>query len=137
VDLWSAVFDDRSPIYRQIADQVKADVVSGALNGDEQVMSTNQYAAYYRINPATVAKAFQQLVDERVLYKRRGIGMFVSPTARDTLRARRRERFFSDVVDPMVAEARAVGVPIGQIVARIEHLSGQDGLAGEAGRDQR
>jgi GntR family transcriptional regulator len=97
------VFDDRSPIYRQIADQVKADVVSGTLDGDEQVMSTNQYAAYYRINPATVAKAFQQLVDEQVLYKKRGIGMFVSPTARDTLRAQRRERFFSDVVDPMVA----------------------------------
>jgi GntR family transcriptional regulator len=121
------VFDDRSPIYRQLADQVKADVVSGTLDGDEQVMSTNQYAAYYRINPATVAKAFQQLVDEQVLYKKRGIGMFVSPTARDTLRAQRRERFFSDVVDPMVAEAKAVGVPIGEVLARIERLAGRDG----------
>jgi GntR family transcriptional regulator len=121
------VFDDRSPIYRQIADRVKADVVSGTLDGDEQVMSTNQYAAYYRINPATVAKAFQQLVDEQVLYKKRGIGMFVSPTARDTLRAQRRERFFSDVVDPMVAEAKAVGVPIGEVLARIERLAGRDG----------
>ena len=120
------VFDDRSPIYRQIADQVKADVVSGPLDGDEQVMSTNQYAAYYRINPATVAKAFQQLVDEQVLYKKRGIGMFVSPTARDTLRAQRRERFFSDVVDPMVAEARAVGIPIGEVVARIQQLEGRE-----------
>jgi GntR family transcriptional regulator len=120
------VFDDRSPIYRQIADQVKADVVSGTLEGDEQVMSTNQYAAHYRINPATVAKAFQQLVDERVLYKRRGIGMFVSPTARDTLRARRRETFFSDVVDPMVAEAGAVGIPIAEVIARIEQLTGGD-----------
>jgi GntR family transcriptional regulator len=121
------VLDDRSPIYRQIADQVKADVVSGTLDGDEQVMSTNQYAAYYRINPATVAKAFQQLVDEQVLYKKRGIGMFVSPTARDTLRAQRRERFFSDVVDPMVAEAKAVGIPIGEVLARIERLAGRDG----------
>jgi GntR family transcriptional regulator len=121
------VFDERSPIYRQLADRVKADVVSGTLDGDEQVMSTNQYAAYYRINPATVAKAFQQLVDEQVLYKKRGIGMFVSPTARDTLRAQRRERFFSDVVDPMVAEAKAVGVPIGEVLARIERLAGRDG----------
>jgi GntR family transcriptional regulator len=120
------VFDDRSPIYRQIADQVKAEVVSGALAGDEQVMSTNQYAAYYRINPATVAKAFQQLVDEQVLYKKRGIGMFVSPTARDALRAQRRETFFSDVVDPMVAEAKAVGIPIGEVIARIKHLDGKD-----------
>jgi DNA-binding transcriptional regulator YhcF (GntR family) len=120
------VFDDRSPIYRQLADQVKADVVSGTLGGDEQVMSTNQYAAYYRINPATVAKAFQQLVDEQVLYKKRGIGMFVSPTARDALRAQRRETFFSDVVDPMVAEAKAVGIPIDEVVARIEQLEGRD-----------
>ena len=128
------MFDDRSPIYRQIADQVKADVVNGTLDGDDQVMSTNQYAAYYRINPATVAKAFQQLVDEQVLYKKRGIGMFVSPTARDALRAQRRETFFSDVVDPMVAEARAVGIPIGEVLARIEQL---DGRAGAGGRDDR
>jgi GntR family transcriptional regulator len=120
------VFDERSPIYRQIAEQVKADVVSGTLGGDEQVMSTNQYAAFYRINPATVAKAFQQLVDERVIYKKRGIGMFVSPTARDSLRAQRRETFFADVVDPMVAEAKAVGIPIGEVVARIEHLAGEE-----------
>jgi GntR family transcriptional regulator len=117
------VFDDRSPIYRQIADRIKADVLSGNLDGDEQVMSTNQYAAFYRINPATAAKAFQQLVDEEILYKKRGIGMFVSPTARDTLRARRRETFFADVVDPMVAEARAVGIPIAEVVARIEQLA--------------
>jgi GntR family transcriptional regulator len=114
------VFDDRTPIYRQIAAQVKADVVNGTLDGDDQVMSTNQYAAYYRINPATVAKAFQQLVDEQVLYKKRGIGMFVSPTARDALRAQRRETFFSDLVDPMVAEAEAVGIPLDEVVARIQ-----------------
>ena len=120
------MFDDRSPIYRQIADQVKAEVVSGTLDGDQQVMSTNQYAAFYRINPATVAKAFQQLVDEQVLYKKRGIGMFVSPTARDALRARRRETFFSDVVDPMVAEAKAVGVPLAEVMARIERLDGKE-----------
>ena len=102
-------------------------MVGGALDGDEQVMSTNQYAAFYRINPATVAKAFQQLVDEQVLYKKRGIGMFVSPTARDALRAQRRETFYSDVVDPMVAEAKAVGIPIDEVVARIQQLDGRAG----------
>ncbi|HEX6344043.1 GntR family transcriptional regulator [Umezawaea sp.] len=116
------MFDDRSPIYRQIADRIKADVLSGALEADQQVMSTNQYAAFYRINPATAAKAFQQLVDEDVLYKRRGIGMFVSPTARDALRARGRETFFGQVVDPMVAEARSIGVPLTDVIKRIEQL---------------
>jgi DNA-binding transcriptional regulator YhcF (GntR family) len=116
------MFDDRSPIYRQIADRIRADVLSGTLDEDEQVMSTNQYAAFYRINPATAAKAFQQLVDEGVLYKKRGIGMFVSPDARDTLRAQRRKSFFADVVDPMVAEARAIGIPLADVVARIDEL---------------
>jgi GntR family transcriptional regulator len=124
---WDApVFDDRTPIYRQIADKIKADVLSGALDGDEQIMSTNQYAAFYRINPATAAKAFQQLVDEGVLYKKRGIGMFVSPAARDSLREQRRTRFFDDVVDPMVAEARAIGISVDEIVARIKVLAGGD-----------
>jgi DNA-binding transcriptional regulator YhcF (GntR family) len=110
------VFNDGSPIYRQIADQIKADVLRGILRSDEQIMSTNQYAAFYRINPATAAKAFQQLVDEGVLYKRRGIGMFVDPAARKRLRTQHRERFFSDVVDPMVAEARAIGVPLHEVI---------------------
>jgi DNA-binding transcriptional regulator YhcF (GntR family) len=116
------MFDDRSPIYRQIADRIKADVLSGVLEADQQVMSTNQYAAFYRINPATAAKAFQQLVDEDVLYKKRGIGMFVSPTARDALRAQGRETFFGQVVDPMVAEARSIGIPLSDVIKRIEQL---------------
>ncbi|AGZ45583.1 GntR family transcriptional regulator [Actinoplanes friuliensis] len=114
------MFDDRSPIYLQIANGIKNDVLSGTLKEDEQVMSTNQYAAFYQINPATAAKGFAQLVDEGVLYKKRGIGMFVSPDARARLRSQRRERFFTDVVDPMLAEARMVGVDVAEIVAHLE-----------------
>ncbi|RSM48535.1 GntR family transcriptional regulator [Actinoplanes sp. ATCC 53533] len=111
------MFHDRSPIYQQIANGIKDDVLSGTLKEGEQVMSTNQYAAFYQINPATAAKGFAQLVDEGVLYKKRGIGMFVSPDARARLRDQRRERFFADVVAPMLAEARMVGVDIDEIVA--------------------
>ena len=114
------MFDDRSPIYQQIADGIKDDVLKGALKEDEQIMSTNQYAAFYQINPATAAKGFAQLVEEGVLYKKRGIGMFVSPDARARLRGRRRERFFGDVVDPMLAEARMVGVGVDEIVAYLQ-----------------
>lgn len=115
------MFDDRTPIYRQIAERIKTDVLTGALKADEQIMSTNQYATFYRINPATAAKAFAGLVDEGILYKRRGVGMFVSPDARETLRRERRSRFFSDVVDPMVAEARAIGVDLDDVVERVRH----------------
>ncbi len=122
------MFDDGSPIYRQIAERIRADVINGVLEPDEQVMSTTQYAAHYRINPATAAKAFQQLVDEGVLYKRRGIGMFVSPDARERLHAEHRGRFFEDVVDPMVVEAIAIGVPLDDVVDRIrQHATDQAG----------
>jgi GntR family transcriptional regulator len=117
------MFDERSPIYLQIAEGIKDDVLSGALKEDEQVMSTNQYAAFYQINPATAAKGFAQLVDEGVLYKKRGIGMFVSPDARDRLRKQRRERFFAEVVDPMLAEARIIGIPVRDVVRHIEGRS--------------
>jgi len=113
------MFDERSPIYLQIADGIKNDILSGTLKEGDQVMSTNQYAAFYQINPATAAKGFAQLVDEGVLFKKRGIGMFVSPDARGKLRTERRERFFAEVVDPMIDEARMLGVPVEEIVKHL------------------
>jgi GntR family transcriptional regulator len=116
----AVVFDDGSPIYLQIANGIKDDVLSGVLKEDDQVMSTNQYASFYQINPATAAKGFAQLVDEGVLYKKRGIGMFVSPHAPARLRSQRRERFFTDVVDRMLAEARMLGVDADAIVTYVK-----------------
>jgi DNA-binding transcriptional regulator YhcF (GntR family) len=113
------VFDDRSPIYRQIADQIKEDVVRGVLADDAQVMSTNQYAASFRINPATAAKAFQELIEEGVLYKQRGLGMFVQPGTRDRLLAERRKRFFEDVVDPVAEQAAVLGIDVDDVVRRL------------------
>jgi len=120
------VFDDRSPIYLQIADKIKDDILSGSLREDEQVMSTNQYAAFYRINPATAAKGFHQLIDEGVLYKRRGVGMFVAPDARAKLLAQRRERFFAEVVDPVLSEARILGIPVTEVIRHIEQRDGRE-----------
>jgi DNA-binding transcriptional regulator YhcF (GntR family) len=113
------MFDGREPLYVQIADQIRQDVLSGALEAEEQVMSTTQYATTFRINPATAAKAFAELVDEGVLYKRRGVGMFVAPGAREKLRAERRDTFFADVVDPMLEQARLLGIDVDEVVARL------------------
>ena len=121
------MFDERSPIYQQIAEQIKAQIVGGEIRPGDQVMSTNQYAEFYRINPATAAKGFHQLVEEGVLYKKRGIGMFVSPDAYDRLRKQRRERFFADVVDPMVAEAKLIGIDLADVVTRIKANEEGDG----------
>ena len=113
------MFDGRDPLYVQIADQIRSDVLSGALGAEEQVMSTTQYATTFRINPATAAKAFTELVDEGVLYKRRGIGMFVAPGARDRLLTQKRAAFFADVVAPVAAQAKVLGIPVEDV---IEHL---------------
>ncbi len=115
----NAIFDGRDPIYLQIADQIRDDILDGALKEEDQVMSTTQYATTYRINPATAAKAFAELVDEGVLYKRRGVGMFVATGARSALAARGRERFFADVLDPAVQEARRLGIDLEDVIARI------------------
>lgn len=120
------MFEGERPIYLQIADQIRNDILNGTLKADEQVMSTNQFASFYRINPATANKAFQLLVEEGTLYKMRGIGMFVSADAFDKLVVFRRRRFFEDVVEPMIREARMIGIPLEEVVARIEDEKGDD-----------
>lgn len=113
------MFDGREPIYLQIAEQIRDQVLRGTLGEEEQVMSTTQYATTFRINPATAQKAFGELVEEGILYKRRGLGMFVAAGARETLRERRRARFFAEVVDQVAAEARVLDIPIDDVVARL------------------
>ncbi|MFK5634091.1 GntR family transcriptional regulator [Ornithinimicrobium sp. LYQ103] len=113
-------FDDRTPIYQQIAGRLRHAILSGELPEDSQVMSTTQYATTYRINPATAAKAMSALVDEGLLHKRRGLGMFVSPGARDRLRTDRRETFWDDSVRPVVEQARALGITTDQLIAYLK-----------------
>ncbi|WP_154793541.1 GntR family transcriptional regulator [Occultella kanbiaonis] len=114
------MFDGREPIYIQIADQIRGDILAGHLAEGEQVMSTTQYATTFRINPATAAKAFAQLVDEGVLYKQRGVGMFVAEGAPDRLRAGRRETFLEDLLEPVLAEARVLGISTSELIRWIE-----------------
>ncbi|PFG36764.1 DNA-binding transcriptional regulator YhcF (GntR family) [Flavimobilis soli] len=114
------MFDGREPIYVQIAESIRSEILSGALNEGDQVMSTTQYATTYRINPATAAKAFAQLVDEGVLHKQRGVGMFVSDGARALLRERRREAFFTEKLDPVLREAALLGITTADLTAYLD-----------------
>lgn len=111
------MFDGREPIYHQIAEAIRGEILSGALEEEDQVMSTTQYATTYRINPATAAKAFAQLVDEGVLYKRRGVGMFVATGAAEALRSQRRQAFFAERLDPVIREARLLGLTTDELTA--------------------
>ncbi|WP_083649159.1 GntR family transcriptional regulator [Cellulosimicrobium sp. CUA-896] len=121
------MFDGPEPIYLQIAQMIRAQVLAGETAEEEQVMSTTELATTFRINPATAAKAFGQLVDEGVLYKRRGLGMFVAPGARERLLARYRARFFDEVLAPALAQAAVLDIPTAQIV---DYVLGRDGPDG-------
>ena len=107
--------DESRPIFLQIAEQIENDIVSGALAEETQVPSTNEFAAFYRINPATAGKGVNLLVDAGILYKKRGIGMFVADGARAQLVATRREQFTNQYVRPLVEEAAKLGISRDQL----------------------
>ncbi len=112
------------PVYQQIADRIRDDIVQGVLKPDQQVMSTTHYAALYGVDPGTVARGYRQLVDEGLLYRRSGVGMFVSPDGWSRLRGLRQKRFFAEVFDPVVAEAVALGISLDDILVRVRRLKG-------------
>ncbi len=111
--------DDSRPIFLQIAEQLEDDIVAGRLPEETQVPSTNELAAFLRINPATAAKGVNLLVDQGVLYKKRGIGMFVAEGARARLVAQRRDRFREQYLAPLLTEAERLGITPVQLAAMI------------------
>lgn len=104
------MFDDSRPIFQQLADRVVDDILRGRYAEGEQVPSTNELAAFLRINPATAGKALGLLVDRGILVKRRGIGMFVAEGAKSRIAGERKQRFVHDFVQPLLAEAAALGL---------------------------
>ena len=113
-------FKDGKPIFQQLADQLEEGILSGAYPEESQVPSITEYSVAYRINPATALKGINLLVDAGLLYKKRGVGMFVSSGAREALRAQRAERFYQDYVQRMVQEARRLGVTEAELVRLVE-----------------
>ena len=88
------VFDDNKSIYLQIAESIEDDILKGILEEEGQVPSTTQMAVTYRINPATAAKGVNIMVDEGIIYKKRGIGMFVSTGAKEKIINKRKNEFY-------------------------------------------
>ncbi|ANA82811.1 GntR family transcriptional regulator [Paenibacillus glucanolyticus] len=107
--------DDSRPIFMQIADKIEDDIIEARLPEETQVPSTNQFAAFYQINPATAAKGVNLLVDQGILYKKRGIGMFVASGARERLMEKRKTEFYEQYVVAMVKEAAKLGITKDQL----------------------
>jgi DNA-binding transcriptional regulator YhcF (GntR family) len=107
--------DDGRPIFVQIAERIEDDILEGRLPEESQVPSTNQFAAFYQINPATVMKGVNLLVDQGILYKKRGIGMFVAEGVRQRIVEKRKEQFYEQYVVAMVKEAERLGISAEQL----------------------
>jgi len=111
--------DDTRPIFLQIAERIEDDIINGNLPEETQIPSANQFAALYRINPATAAKGVSLLAEEGILYKKRGIGMFVRSGARERLKEKRKEKFYGQYVAPAIREARKLGITADELAAMI------------------
>jgi len=127
-----AGLDEGTPLFAQIAERLADEIADGGLAEGERVPSTNELAAYYRINPATAAKGINLLADNGLLEKRRGIGMFVAVGARRRLLAQRREEFVERYVRPLLVEAARIGIDGGELAGLIkecghEHFSDSEG----------
>ena len=118
------LLNQEKSIYLQIKEMIERDILRDILLEEERVPSTNELAKLYAINPATAAKGVNLLVDEGILYKKRGIGMFVAAGAKEAIRKKRREHFFEDYVKAMLAEAANLGISKEELIEMIEWNQG-------------
>lgn len=113
-------FSGEKPLFQQVADQIAEGIFNGAYLEGEQIPSTTEISKSYQINPATVLKGMNLLVERQLIEKKRGIGMFVLPGAQERVRRARKEEFLNKEVLEVVAEAKKLGITAEQLKQLIE-----------------
>ena len=114
------ILTQEKSIYLQIAEMIETDILRDILLEEERVPSTNELAKLCAINPATAAKGVNILVDEGVLYKKRGIGMFVSAGAKEAILSRRKNEFYDNYVKKLLEEAASIGLGKEEVIQLIQ-----------------
>ncbi|WP_231682857.1 GntR family transcriptional regulator [Phosphitispora fastidiosa] len=107
------------PIYIQIAEWLETEILSASIKSDEKIYSQYQLAEMFNINPATAAKGLNILADEKILYKKRGLGMFVSPKAKESILEKRKNQMLKNLVLELVTEAERLGVDENELISMI------------------
>lgn len=113
-------WNDNTPIYRQLKERVIGMMLDGVLKSGDALPSVRQIAAEYQLNPITVSKAYQELVDEQLVEKRRGIGMYVTEGASEKLLASERERFMREEWPAMLERIRRLGIDPARLLAGVK-----------------
>jgi GntR family transcriptional regulator len=111
-------WNDNTPIYRQLKERVIGMMLDGVLKAGDPLPSVRQVAAEYQLNPITVSKAYQELVDDHLVEKRRGIGMYVTEGASEKLLASERERFMREEWPAMLERIRRLGIDPAALLAQ-------------------
>ncbi len=121
-------WNDSQPIYRQLRDRVVAMILDGVLKEGDPLPSVRNVAAEYRVNPLTVLKAYQQLVEEDLVEKKRGLGMFVKAGARDLLLKGERQKFLAEHWPRVHATIQRLGLTPKELLdAAAKHASSKSG----------
>jgi DNA-binding transcriptional regulator YhcF (GntR family) len=113
-------FSGEKPIYLQLAEAIEDNILKGIFQEEAQVISTTEISVKYKINPATAGKGVNVLVDEGILYKKRGVGMFVSTGAKKKILKKRRKNFCQGFILPLIDEASKLDVTKEEIIDMIE-----------------
>jgi len=108
--------NESQPVFVQIMETIEAEIMTGVYQTDDLIISTNQIAKLYGVNPTTAVKAVAKLTDAGVLYKKRGIGMCVAPGAREQIAKRRRAVFLDQTIPAIVEEATTLGMSLDELV---------------------
>jgi DNA-binding transcriptional regulator YhcF (GntR family) len=116
--------DSTKALFQQIAEIIEDQILSGILLVDEQVYSTNQLSKLYNINPATARKGLNLLVDEKIIYKKRGLGMFVSEGAVDYIKNKRKNNFYDDYIVKLLKEGEKLHISKDEIIDMIKKYRG-------------
>jgi len=119
------ILTQEKSIYIQIKEMIENDILRNILLEEERVPSTNELAKLYTINPATAAKGVNILVDEGILYKKRGIGMFVATGAKKQIMEKRKKNFYNDYVKSLMAEADSLGISRQELIAMIQEAENE------------
>ena len=113
-------FNNDVPIYMQIAQTIEDNILKGIFKEETVIPSTTEISVKYKINPATVAKGFNLLVDEGIIYKKRGVGMFVVSGSKVKLMEKRKENFYKNYIVSLIEEAEKLEISSDDIVKMIK-----------------
>jgi GntR family transcriptional regulator len=119
-------WSEGQPIYRQLRDMVIERVIDGSFPEGEAIPSVRQVATDYRINHLTVGKAYQELVEMGLLEKRRGLGMFVAPGARNSLTSDEQARFLNEELPAFAERIRMLGITMDEVIDRLRAVQGNN-----------